>query len=168
MADDDLFLDDLAGGEGGAADDGDDRDDGGGPWVRCALAQIMATDPPNPSFVVVLREAEGERAFPIYIGPFEWHAIHRPLHGYTPDRPETHDLLLACVEGLGARLRQIRVRDLVEDDDGDGTFYGSLLLERGGEFVEIDCRPSDALALSVRRDCPVWVSERILDRLSGE
>lgn len=136
-------------------------------YVRCALAQILATDPPDPTYVVVLRSLEDDRAFPIHIGGFEWQAIHRPVHGLTTPRPLTHDLMLACLEALSARLVEVRVRDLIEDEEGDGTFFGSLVIDHGDERMEIDCRPSDALALSARTDCPIMVAERVLEKLAG-
>lgn len=142
-------------------------DDGDGAWVTCELAQLLATDPPDPTFVVVLRACSGEGAFPIHIGGFEWQSIHQPLHGIKPPRPMTHDLLLGCLAGLGACLVEVRVRELVDDGSGNGTFFGSLVLRRGGERLQVDCRPSDGLALAVRAGCPIRVSRDVWRTLTG-
>ena len=136
--------------------------------VECELAQIllMPENPGNPQ-VIVLREKGGTRSFLVHIGLFEALAISRHIHEETPPRPLTHDLLLAVIEGLGGALLRIAVTDLVEDEDGTGTYYGLLVVERDGEEIEIDCRPSDAIALAVRVGCPIFVAEHILAHLGG-
>ena len=136
--------------------------------VECELAQIllMPENPGNPQ-VIVLREKGGTRSFLVHIGLFEALAISRQIHEETPPRPMTHDLLLTAIERLGGVLLRIAITDLVEDEDGNGTYYGLLVVGAGGEEIEIDCRPSDAIALAVRGGCPIFVAEHILAHLGG-
>lgn len=135
--------------------------------IECELAQIMIVEHPVAPQVIVLRERGGTRAFPINIGFFEAMAINRHVNGEEMERPMTHDLLVSTIEGLHGTLKKIVVCDLLEDDDGNGTFYGLLVIEVGGEEIEIDCRPSDAVALAVRTGCQVLVAETILDNLAN-
>jgi len=141
---------------------------GGEDWVPCRLSQLFQSDPPAEAYGVVLREEDGPRAFPIHIGPPEWMAIHRPVHGQAMARPMTHDLLMACLEALGTRPEEVRVRGLSADGEGGGVFLGSLVLRRGDEMVEIDCRPSDALAVAVRCGCPIQVARPLLEQVAGD
>ena len=153
-------------GEGGQDlpfDDGDGEN-----WACCRLAQLLQADPPDEVHAVLLQEDGGRRAFPIHIGPGEWQAIHRPVHGVEMARPMTHDLLVACLEALDARPVAARIRDLAGAGDGPGVFLGSLVLRRGDEAIEMDCRPSDAIAVAVRCGCPIQVARHVLDQVAGE
>lgn len=102
--------------------------------------------------------SEGDRKLPIVIGPFEAHSISMALEGNKPDRPITHDLMKTLIERLGGNV----VRVLVDDIWGS-TYYAKVLLLKGKEEIEIDCRPSDAIGLAVRFEAPIFVAEGILD-----
>lgn len=132
--------------------------------IPCELAQIMIAEN-RESQMIVLREAEPPgRVLPISIGISEALAINRPVSGVEIVRPMTHDLLVSVIEQMGGRLTRIVVSDLVEDKNGFGTFYGILTVERDGEVVEIDSRPSDAIALAVRTDAPIFIDASVLDK----
>lgn len=131
--------------------------------LECELAQILVSDNINSPQVIVLREKSGGRAFPIHIGFFEALAINRHIHSEELPRPMTHDLLLSAIEQMGGVLLRICVSDLIEDDEGNGTFYGQLVIGIGGKEIEIDSRPSDAVALAVRSGCRIFVAEHVLD-----
>jgi bifunctional DNase/RNase len=108
--------------------------------------------------VVVLKERTSERYLLIWIGNPEAGAIALALQGVPPPRPLTHDLLKAVIESLGARVVSIIVNDLV-----DNTFYARIMLEIDGHEVDVDARPSDAIALALRTQAPIYVSEKVLD-----
>lgn len=125
--------------------------------VECELSRIVLRDTAEEQFIF-LREKEGERrVFPIVIGRFEARAIDRSVRGDSPQRPMTHDLLATVVEALGARVARVDVVDLRE-----GTFFATIRLEREGETVEVDGRPSDAIAVAVRTGAPIFVAERVV------
>jgi uncharacterized protein len=111
----------------------------------------------NVSRFVLL--SDGDRKLPIMIGPFEAAAIQLPLEGARPDRPMTHDLIRTIMERLDATLDRV-----VIDDLWNTTFYAKLYLKTKKEEIEIDARPSDSLALAVRFEAPIFVSEGILDQ----
>lgn len=111
----------------------------------------------NQSVVILKEEATG-RTLPIWVGLFEANAITMGLeHTWTP-RPMTHDLMKNIIEGLDANVRQIEVNDLRSN-----TYYAVISLEVGGRRVEIDSRPSDAIALALRLKAPIFVAEKVLD-----
>lgn len=105
----------------------------------------------------------GGRRLPILIGPFEAQAIVLPLEGTQPDRPMTHDLIRNLMERLGATLEKV-----VIDDLWSSTYYAKLHIRVNEETFEVDSRPSDAIALAVRFEVPIFVSEGILDQAAGE
>lgn len=107
--------------------------------------------------VVILREADGARILPIWIGPGEAQAIRRLLAGESFPRPLTHDLLCIIVEGLRARVTRIVISDLREN-----TFFASVFVERESEVLSVDARPSDAIAVALRARAPVYANERLL------
>lgn len=107
--------------------------------------------------MVVLREVDGERAFPILIGINEGKAINRRTKGVLLQRPLTHDLIEQLISQLDYRLDQIVISEL-----RDSTFYAKLVLRRNGEVVEIDSRPSDAFAVGAGTDTPIFVDESVL------
>lgn len=109
--------------------------------------------------VVILKESERDRYLPIWIGPWEASAIAMKLQGLTPDRPLTHDLFAAALEELGARVDRVVISALAEE-----TFHARLMLEQGGRTVEVDSRPSDALALAVRTGGRIFAAEAVLDQ----
>ena len=113
----------------------------------------------NYQRVVILREKKAGRYLPIWIGAAEADAIAVKLQGVTVPRPLTHDLLGLVIDSLGAAVDSIIVNDLKSD-----TFYAKIILNVDGRQVEIDSRPSDALALAVRAGVPIFVDEAVLDK----
>jgi len=113
----------------------------------------------NYQRVVILKEKMAKRYLPIWIGPAEADAIAVKLQGVTVPRPLTHDLLSSVIDSLGATIESIIVSDLKSD-----TFYASIILNVDGEQVVIDARPSDALALAVRVNAPIYAEDAVLDK----
>lgn len=114
--------------------------------------------------VVLLQERDSGRLLPIWIGPDMAHSIATKLAGIASERPLTHDLMMGMLQKVGAEVTRVVVRDLVADDQGGGTFLGSVFLQISGEEIEFDSRPSDAIALAVRTGARILVSETVLDR----
>ncbi len=114
--------------------------------------------------VVLLQATDGNRLLPIWIGPDQAHSIATRIAGVASERPLTHDLFMDVVGKLGAEITRIVVKDLVSDDNGGGIFHGSLYLQLGEREIEIDCRPSDAIALAVRCAARILVADTVLDR----
>ena len=109
--------------------------------------------------VVILKEAARDRYLPIWIGPWEASAIAMNLQGLTPERPLTHDLFVTTLEELGARIDRVVISELADE-----TFHARILLVRDGRSVEVDARPSDALALAVRSKVPIYAAEAVLEQ----
>ena len=107
--------------------------------------------------VIVLREVDGERSFPIVIGLFEATSIDRRVKGVQTPRPLTHDLIVAAVDQMGGEVQDIVISDLK-----DHTYFAKLRIKHEGELVEVDCRPSDAIAVAVTAKVPIYVSEDVL------
>jgi|YNPNPStandDraft_1061719.scaffolds.fasta_scaffold10180_5 bifunctional DNase/RNase len=112
----------------------------------------------NQQRIVVLRELNAERYLPIWIGPYEAEAITISLQEVEVARPQTHDLLKNVIHALNARLVRVEIIALRDD-----VFYGNLVLEVNGQTLDVDSRPSDALALAVRFHVPVYVAQDVLD-----
>ncbi len=112
----------------------------------------------NQQRIVVLREVNAERYLSIYIGPYEAEAITIALQEIEVARPQTHDLLKNIINSLNARLVRVEVVALRED-----VYYGNLVVESNGRILNIDSRPSDALALAVRGHVPVFVSREVME-----
>ena len=112
----------------------------------------------NYQRVVILREKGADRYLPIWIGPAEADAIAIKLQGVSVPRPMTHDLLNAIISTLGASVNSIIVHDLHDD-----TFYAKVILDVNGKQLEVDSRPSDAMALAVRAKVPIFAMESVLD-----
>ncbi len=110
-------------------------------------------------YVVILQQNDSNRGLPIWIGPAEANAIALELQGAKPPRPLTHDLLISVMDNLGASLGSIIVSDIREE-----TFYARLLLNTDSEQLELDSRPSDAMALAVRAKVPIYAEESVLDQ----
>jgi hypothetical protein len=113
----------------------------------------------NYQRVVILREKQSERYLCIWIGPAEADAIAVQLQEVSVARPLTHDLLRAVIDQLGAQVSHIVVNDLSND-----TFYARIVLDVNGNSMEVDSRPSDAIALAVRAKVPIFADESVLDR----
>ena len=107
--------------------------------------------------VVVLKEIDSDRYLPIWIGPFEADAITLQLQGVQVARPLTHDLLKSVIEQMGAKISHIVVTELKND-----TFYAHIVMDVDGKSIEIDSRPSDAIALAVRVSAPLFVAEQVM------
>jgi len=113
----------------------------------------------NYQRVVILKEKESDRYLPIWIGPAEADAISVRLQEVAVARPLTHDLLRSIIDALGAKVNYILVHDLSND-----TFFAKIFLEVDGRAMEIDSRPSDAIALAVRVQVPIYADEAVLDK----
>ena len=109
--------------------------------------------------VVVLREVDSRRYLPIFIGPFEAEAIAVALQGLEPQRPMTHDLLKSVFSELGATISHILINDLRES-----TYFAQIVVANGSQTIEIDSRPSDAIALAVRTEVPIYVEPHVLEQ----
>jgi bifunctional DNase/RNase len=126
--------------------------------IRMRVAHLgldRATNTP----VVILREDDGERTLPIWIGASEANAIALELQGVKPERPLTHDLMKHLLAGLGAELRRVLIAGLREN-----TYLAQLLIYRGTEVFEVDARPSDSIALALRMNAPIFTEEDLLER----
>ena len=113
--------------------------------------------------IILLREVDGERSFSIMIGIFEATSIDRRVKKLPSLRPLTHDLVANIVDSLGGELRDIYISELREH-----TYYAKLRIRMNGEIVEIDCRPSDAIAIAVTAKVPIYVSEEVLRETEEE
>lgn len=132
--------------------------------VQMELSRIIISEI-NDQQVIYLREVEGNRTFPILIGLFEATSIDRKVKGYPTQRPLTHDLLVSAVENLGGEFQDVVITELREH-----TYYALLRVRHNGELVEIDSRPSDAIAVAVTCDppLPIYVSEEVLRDVLGD
>ena len=119
----------------------------------------IRVSPMNYQRVVILKEKDADRYLPIWIGPAEADAIAVKLQDLSVPRPLTHDLLRTIIDTLGASIQHILVNDLQND-----TFYAKITIQANGATKELDCRPSDAVALAVRAEVPIYVEESVLDK----
>jgi uncharacterized protein len=117
----------------------------------------LMMDPVTNMPVVVLKDLDGNAILPIWVGIYEANAIALEIEKVTTPRPMTHDLIHTLLNGLEAGVRKVVVNELKDD-----TFYAVIWLDRDGELIGIDSRPSDALAIALRLDCPIYVEERVL------
>jgi len=129
--------------------------------VPVELASLIINERSDEQ-VMCLREVGGERQLPIIIGVFEAGAIDRSLSATPAPRPLTHDLLGSVIAQLGASLARV----VIDDREGD-TFFAKLVLRRGSEEVYVDARPSDALALALKQEVPIYVAEKVIDRATA-
>ena len=118
---------------------------------------IIREDTDQQIIILTERDGERQRQFPIMIGTVEGLAIDRRVKGLTTPRPMTHDLMANLIDKLDCELERIVIHDLVEH-----TFFAKLVVRRNGSLVEIDARPSDAIALGVASDTPIYVEESVL------
>ena len=117
----------------------------------------LMVDPSTNMPIVLLKDAQSEALLPIWVGLYEAQAIALEVEKSQTPRPLTHDLLKNLIHGLNARVQRIVVTELKDD-----TFYAVIWMEQNGEIVALDSRPSDALALALRTDCPIFVDEDVL------
>ncbi len=130
--------------------------------VRMELSRIFIREM-TAMQIIELSELDGDRTFPIVIGLPEAFAIERRLKGIEIPRPQTHDLLASIIRNLGGELKEIAITDLV-----DGTFFAKLIVEQDGQTIEIDSRPSDAIALGVAENVPIYVAEHVLTQTESD
>jgi bifunctional DNase/RNase len=130
--------------------------------VQMELHKIIISEMADQQFIV-LKEVDGERKFPIVIGNPEAYAIDRRLKGMPTPRPLTHDLLANVIEEMGGTLVQIVINNLQEH-----TFFARIHIRRNGQVIEVDSRPSDAIALGVATSVPIFVAEHVLDEVARE
>lgn len=121
------------------------------------LTRIIISDN-NDQQIIFLKEIDGERTFPIVIGVFEATSIERRVKNQATPRPLTHDLLANTIELLGGELQDILISELREH-----TYFAKLRIRQEGELIEVDSRPSDAIALAVTVDVPIYVSEDVIE-----
>jgi len=117
----------------------------------------LMMDPVTNMPIVVLKDAGGSAILPIWVGIYEANAIALEIEKVQTPRPMTHDLLKNLLLGLNVRVHKVVVNDLKDD-----TFYALIWMERDGQMMSVDSRPSDALALALRLDCPIFVEEEVL------
>ncbi len=117
----------------------------------------LMMDPVTNMPIVILKESDSDSVLPIWVGVYEANAIALEIEKVSTPRPMTHDLLRNLLVGLEATVRKVVVTELKDD-----TFYAVIWLDRGGEIISVDSRPSDALALALRMDCPIFVEEEVL------
>jgi len=129
--------------------------------VRMDLARIVIVDSDEEKMsMIVLRESEGERAFPILIGIHEAYAIDRRTKGIMVQRPMTHDLIERILGQLDCDLEQVVINEL-----RDSTFYAKLVVRSNGDLIEIDSRPSDAIAVAAGSETPIFVDDAVLNEV---
>ncbi len=132
--------------------------------VAMELSRIIISEI-NDQQLIYLKEIDGQRAFPIVIGLYEAISIQRHVKGEETPRPLTHDLLVGTVEALGGEFQDVVISELREH-----TYYAKLRVRHDGELVEVDSRPSDAIAVAVTCDppLPIYVAEDVLNDVLGE
>ena len=128
--------------------------------MEAELSRIIINEMSDQQ-VVVLKERHGDRSFPIVIGIVEIFAIDRRLKGIKPARPMTHDLLANVIENLGAKIEKIVINDLRHH-----VFYARIHLSLNGRTIEIDSRPSDAIALGAAMSAPIYVEDHVFEQAS--
>jgi len=127
--------------------------------VQMELHKIIINETQEAQ-IIVLQEVDGERKFPIVIGPFEAAAIDRRLKNIPTPRPMTHDLLASVIDEMGGSIEKIEITHLQ-----DRTFFARIHILFEGRRIEIDSRPSDAIALGIATEVPIFVAEHVLDEV---
>lgn len=128
--------------------------------IQMELHKIIISDTQDRQ-VIVLKEVDGERSLPIVIGSSEAYAIDRRLKGIPTQRPLTHDLLASVIENLGSSIERIEINSLI-----DQIFFARIMLRQGDRVIEVDSRPSDAIALGAATMVPIYVAEQVLDEVN--
>lgn len=127
--------------------------------VQMELSKIIISEMQDRQ-LIWLKEVDGERKFTIVIGPVEAMAIERRLKGSATPRPMTHDLLASVIEAMGGALDRIEINDLQQ-----GTFFARLFIRQGEKIIEVDSRPSDAIALGIATMVPIFVADHVLQNV---
>lgn len=117
----------------------------------------LMVDPSTNAPIVILKDVSGDAVLPIWVGLYEANAIALEVEKSSTPRPMTHDLLRNLIHGLNAEVQRVVVTELRDD-----TFYAVIWMEQNGEPITLDARPSDAIALALRADCPIFVSDEVL------
>ncbi len=130
--------------------------------VHMELKRIIINEV-HDQHIILLHEVEGDRAFPIVIGTYEVLSIDNRVKGRQWPRPMTHDLICNLIDFLGGDLQDIYINELREH-----TYFAKLRVKRDGEIIEVDCRPSDAIAVAVTAKVPIYVAEDVIDEASEE
>lgn len=128
--------------------------------VQMELHKIIISEMQDQQ-IIVLKEVDGERKFPIVIGSHEAIAIDRRLKGIPTPRPMTHDLLASVIETMGGAIDRIEINDLQAH-----TFFARIHIRQNGRMVEVDSRPSDAIALGIATVVPIFVADHVLEEVS--
>lgn len=118
----------------------------------------LLVDPTTNSPIVLLKEMDGEGILPIWVGSYEAHSIASEIEKLAPQRPMTHDLLRNVIAQMGGVVKRVVVTEL-----RDNTFYAVIEIINNGQLVLIDSRPSDAIALALRTDCPIFIRDEVLE-----
>ncbi len=126
------------------------------PEVEMKIRGLMM-DPVTNMPIVILKDVNGDSVLPIWVGIYEANAIALEIEKVATPRPMTHDLIKNLLTGLDTRVHKVVVNELRED-----TFYAVIWLERDGHIISVDSRPSDALAIALRLDCPIFVEDEVL------
>jgi bifunctional DNase/RNase len=129
--------------------------------VHMELKRIIISEVHDQQ-VIMLKEVDGDRNFPIVIGIFEATSIDRRVKKLPSPRPLTHDLVTSVIDSLGGELRDVFISEL-----RDHTYFAKLRMRMNGELVEVDSRPSDAIALAVTASVPIYVAEDVLEEVCG-
>jgi uncharacterized protein len=127
--------------------------------IQMELHKIIISEMQDQQ-IIMLKEVDGERTFPIVIGSGEAYAIDRRLKGIPTPRPLTHDLLANIIDHLGGEISQIEINDLENH-----TFFARIHIRQNGKTLEVDSRPSDAIALGIATSVPIFVAEHVLDQV---
>lgn len=128
--------------------------------IEMELSKIIIRETSDHQYIF-LREKGGERNFPIVIGYFEAAEINRQVKQMPTPRPMTHELLATTIEQLGGKLEKVTITELKNN-----TFYARLIVKKGKDTIEIDARPSDAVALATRTKTPIFVDESVIDSVN--
>lgn len=126
--------------------------------IQCEILGLSSSPSTGGAYAILLKEINGNRRLPIIIGAFEAQAIALEIEGIKPPRPLTHDLLKNVIDNLGASIIEVVIDELREN-----TFYAKIIIEVSALTNEIDARPSDAIALAVRAQSPIFVAETVMD-----
>jgi hypothetical protein len=126
--------------------------------IECEILGLSSSPSTGGAYAILLKELEGHRRLPIIIGAFEAQAIALEMEGIKPPRPLTHDLLKQITDNLGAIVNEVIIDELREN-----TFFAKIIMEVSGLTQEVDARPSDAIALAVRAEAPIFVAATVMD-----
>ncbi len=126
--------------------------------IQCEILGLSSSPSTGGAYAILLKEVNGNRRLPIIIGAFEAQAIALEIEGIKPPRPLTHDLLKQITDNLGATIVEVVIDELREN-----TFYAKIILEVSALTNEVDARPSDAIALAVRAQAPIYVAENVME-----